>query len=278
MTMPTEQIDNFTQQKLEQLFDMAGGYVLDFSNASFATFVENCLGFDPYDRYQGSKAIILRRIWLREPMKDVARLNLELLERWRFGKLANDDEISAFEQGLFDELTTKFSDPSEPPSEAALQFLAKDFSQIDLSALPAELTTQQIVAARLGEIERCLEADAPLAVIFLVGSTLEGLLMDLALAHPDRFTASSSAPSRRGRTKPINDWTLAELITVGRSINVLGEDVLKYADHVRNFRNYIHPQQQLRENFEPRAVTAQIAHQVLLAAVTDLEHLGGASS
>lgn len=40
--MVTNRIDNTTRQKLEQLFEMSGGYVLDFSNASFATFVQSC--------------------------------------------------------------------------------------------------------------------------------------------------------------------------------------------------------------------------------------------
>ncbi len=48
--MAMNQIDNPTRQKFEQLFDMSNGYVLDFSNASFASFVETCLGFNPYDR------------------------------------------------------------------------------------------------------------------------------------------------------------------------------------------------------------------------------------
>lgn len=39
------------------------------------------------------------------------------------------------------------------------------------------------------------------------------------------------------------------------------------------FRNYIHPRQQLRENFEPRIITAQIAQRVLLAALADLNKL-----
>lgn len=38
--MANERFDNTTKQKLEQIFGMAGGYVLDFSNASFAAFVE----------------------------------------------------------------------------------------------------------------------------------------------------------------------------------------------------------------------------------------------
>jgi hypothetical protein len=129
------------------------------------------------------------------------------------------------------------------------------------------------VEARLAEIERCLEANAPLAVIFLVGSTLEGLLMELALAHAAMFAGSAAAPRIRGVPKPIQEWRLAELIAVARELGILGEDVARHADHVRNFRNYIHPRQQLREAFEPRLETARIAQQVLRAALVDLNTL-----
>lgn len=270
--MAKSQLDNATQRKLEQLFDMSGGYVLDFSNASFARFVDTCLGFDPYDRYNGSKAVILRRIWLEEPIAQVARLNLELLEHWHLNKLAAGDALTPFEEQAYADLTGVFSPDAGVAPPASLDFLEQDLGEIDLSALPRELTSRAILQSRLNEIERCLDAEAPLAVVFLVGSTLEGLLMELAKAHPQRYTSSQSAPMHRGRPKPLEEWTLAELIVVSRALGLLGEDVLKHADHVRSFRNYIHPRQQLRERFEPRMITAQIAQQVLLAALSDLRN------
>jgi hypothetical protein len=274
--MASHRIDNLTRQKLERLFDMSGGYVLDFSNASFSSFVESCLGFDPYSRYSGSKAAVLRRIWLAESPDDVAKLNRELLEHWHLEKLADDEVLTSFEQQTYDDLTSAFGEKIETESPASLDFLAKDLGEIDLSALPRELTSQRVIAVRLAEIEQCLAAEAPLAVIFLAGSTLEGLLMELALAHADEYASSQAAPQVGGKPKPLNTWTLAELITVSRALGVIGEDVLKHADQVRNFRNYIHPRQQLRENFEPRMITAQIAQQVLLAALADLENLSDA--
>lgn len=73
--------------------------------------------------------------------------------------------------------------------------------------------------------------------------------------------------------RPLDTWTLFELITVSHALGVLGEDVAKHADQVRKLRNHIHPRQQLKENFEPRAETARIAQQVLRAALADLRAL-----
>lgn len=259
--------------KLEKLFDMSGGYVLDFNNDSFIQFVETCLSFDPYSRYEGSKAKILRQIWRSEPDVSVAKLNLELIERWRLNKLLGEVELTPSEQQIADELESQYRAVANDESPADLEFLALDFGRLDIRALPVELSTQDVVRARLDEIEKCLVAEAPLAVIFLVGSTLEGLLADLARSLASDYTGSSAAPKVRDVVKPLPAWTLAELIRVSQAVGVLRKDVMSHADHVREFRNYIHPRQQISENFEPRMITARIAQQVLFATLEDLAKL-----
>lgn len=266
-------LDNVTKLKLESMFEMSDGYVLDFSNARFADFVKTAIGIDPYDRYPvGSKAVLLRTIWHGEPMAVVAKLNLDLLEHWRLGRLARNQEPTAFESSCYDELKAHFGKYVEGQDPASTDFLAKDFGEIDLTSLPRSLTSQAVVEARLREIDACQGAEAPLAVIFLVGSTLEGLLLELALANATRFTAASSAPKERGTVKPLDQWRLADLIAVAHELGILSADVFRFADQVRRFRNYIHPRQQLAEGFEPRIETARIAQQVLRAALVDLKH------
>lgn len=270
--------DNSAKQMLEDLFGMSTGYVMDFNNGTFSSFVQTCLGFDPYTRYEGSKAVILRQIWLSEPWPDVAKLNLDLLERWKLNKLKADEEPTKYEQHVLDTLTNLFApDGPDVLTPEDLAFLDKDIGSVDLASLPKELTAQQVLQARLDEIDRSLDAGAPLAVIFLVGSTLEGLLAEIALAHASTFTASTSAPKVKGAVKPLDQWSLSDLINVAHGLGVLGEDVAKHADQVRSFRNYIHPRQQLKEGFEPRIETARIAQQVLRAALVDLRSLAGRS-
>lgn len=270
-------LDNATKRKLESVLEMGGGYVLDFSNATFADFVKTAIGLDPYEKYGGgSKALLLRKIWQTEPPQAVAKLNLDLLEHWRVGKLIAGTAPTPSELDLHDELKAQFSAPTTGTDPTSIAFLAKDFAQLDLTSLPAELTAAQVIGARMDEIDRCLEANAPLAVIFLAGSTLEGLLMRLALAQAATFTRAAAAPRVKGVVKEVQAWTLSELIAVAREVRVLSEDVARHADHVRNFRNYIHPRQQLKESFEPRIETARIAQQVLRAALVDLEKLGRA--
>lgn len=272
--MPHTTFDNTVKQMLEDLFGMSSGYVMDFSNASFASFVEQWIGVDPYDRYQGSKAAILRQIWAKEPSEVVAQLNLDLLEHWKLTALRNGRTPTPYEQEVIGTATSLFQSASVPAlSEEDVAFLNKDLGSLNLDALPSELTAGRVIADRMGEIDRALEADAPLAVIFLVGSTIEGLLSELAMGHRTEFLASPAVPTSKGKTKPLDQWSLSELITVARECGVLSEDVSKHADQVRNFRNYIHPRQQLKEGFVPRIETARIAQQVLKGVLADLERL-----
>lgn len=70
--------------KLEKLFQMGGGYVLDFSNRTLAEFVVESTGRDIYDaKYDyesGSKANRLRAFWTQEPNHLVGKLIHDLLD------------------------------------------------------------------------------------------------------------------------------------------------------------------------------------------------------
>jgi hypothetical protein len=75
----------FTEkQKFEQLLGMGTGYVLDFTNRTFAEFVKDSTGRNIYDsRYDnasGSKAHRLRMFWQKEDNHLVAKLMSDLLD------------------------------------------------------------------------------------------------------------------------------------------------------------------------------------------------------
>jgi hypothetical protein len=76
-------LTNQEKRKFEQLLNMGGGYVLDFSNRTFQEFVIDSTGRDPYDTpyYHGnSKANRLRGFWLEEPNGVVGRLVGDMLD------------------------------------------------------------------------------------------------------------------------------------------------------------------------------------------------------
>lgn len=89
---------NFNEQQyFEKIFDMSGGYVLDFSNAKFQRFIFNSLNVDIYQKYNGfSKAKILRKIIDEYDNSIVGKLFLELLEYKKLHMKISEDEKELF--------------------------------------------------------------------------------------------------------------------------------------------------------------------------------------
>ena len=140
-----------------------------------------------------------------------------------------------------------------------------------LEKLGLDSTVCGILKQRIDEIRKCLTASAPLAVIFLCGSTLEGILLGTARVRPKEFNQSGLSPKDRlGNVKQFHDWALNDFINVARDLNLIGEDTKKFSHALREFRNYIHPYQQMSSNFAPGEHTARICWQVLQAAITQL--------
>jgi len=72
------------KRKLEKLFGMETGYVLDFSNRTFEEFIRDSTGLNIFDqRYNhgsGSKANRLRAFWQKEDNDVVGKLLNDILD------------------------------------------------------------------------------------------------------------------------------------------------------------------------------------------------------
>lgn len=79
-------ITRSTKNKLEELFGMDSGYVLDFSNRKLQEYVDDVTDINIYDnKYDfdsGSKANRLRAFWKLESNVLVSKLSLSLLDYW----------------------------------------------------------------------------------------------------------------------------------------------------------------------------------------------------
>lgn len=157
--------------------------------------------------------------------------------------------------------------------ENAVDFLKLEFDDITIAALPIDSCLIPFLGARIDEIKVCLAAKASLAVIFLTGSTLEGILLGIASKNPVIYNQAKSAPkdTSTGKVKSFNEWTLNNFIDVSYEVGYLKEDVKKFSHALRDFRNYIHPFQQMSIGFQPNEHTAKICFQVLKAALYQIE-------
>jgi hypothetical protein len=263
------------RQPFEDLFAMSSGYVLDFSDAAFASFFAESVKRDIHDnrytKYGTSKAKKLRAFWDIEPDHIVGKVLAELIELWQYKKL----EPSANELAMMKrcrEIVARLNGHQQPSAGVTEEeFLQKDYRNADIARVPIEASLIPILEARFIEAVRSLKADAPLAAIFMCGSVLEGLLLGTALANPRGFNQASCSPKdAAGKVKAFPEWSLAQMIDVACELGYLKIDVKKFSHGLRDFRNYIHPYQQLSSQFAPDKHTAEICIQVLRAAIASL--------
>lgn len=153
------------------------------------------------------------------------------------------------------------------------EFLQRRFDDdIKISDLGiTDLTISQILQDRINELQSRASGKMHLGSIFLIGSTMEGMILGCLLRDCAKYMSSNKAPKdKSGKVKKIYDWKLYEMIEVAHDSGILGEDVRKFSQALRDFRNYIHPYEQMSHNFRPDSHTVDICWQVFKAAFYDL--------
>lgn len=262
----------------EDLLGMGSGYVLDFTNDSFAEFFRDTVKIDIYEAKYAinseSKARRLRTFWELESDPIVGKVLSTLVDFWKFenekiGDISTNNRylecrkiVNTLNGNLITEAQTEDS------------FITQDFGDTKISNLDIDSSIIPILDNRIKEANICLKHNLSLSAIFLCGSVLEGVLLAIATKNPKVFNQCGKSPkNEQGKVKPFHDWTLANFIEVACEIELLGLDVKKFCHVLRDFRNYIHPYQQMVSNFYPDVHTAKICMQVLKAAIADLsEH------
>lgn len=258
----------------EELFGMGGGYVMDFSNRTFSEFLRESARVDIYsDKYAGngdSKAKRLRAFIELEADPLVGKTLSDLLEYWRYKTpQPNTKEITLAKRA--EQVVERLLGKPVSPRDSGQEFLKQDFGPVTFQKIPTVGPLVPILESRLSEAMRCLKVDSPLAVIFHCGGILEGLLLGLASAHPQQFNQAPNSPKdRAGNVKQLHEWTLAQFIDVACELGYLKLDVKKFSHALRDFRNYIHPYEQMSSRFNPDKYTAEICLQVLRAAIASL--------
>lgn len=151
------------------------------------------------------------------------------------------------------------------------EFLKMTFD-VNVDTLGLDSNVSEIIKLRLKEIETCIGGEAPLASVLLIGSIMEGILLGMATTYPQQFNQSPSAPKDKdtGKVRTFPNWTLNNYIDVAAEAGLLKQDVKKFSHVVRDFRNYIHPYEQMSSQFFPDKQTALICFQVLKAAISQI--------
>jgi len=163
------------------------------------------------------------------------------------------------------EITPQFvSQPEEPE--------LKPLPPPDFLNLKLEPGLGEILADRWDQAQKCLSVGAHLAAIIIMGSMLEGMLLAVLQKFPKEANQCGAAPQdpRAGKVKYFAEWTLADMINVAHDVGWIGLDVKKFSHALRDFRNLIHPYQQMALKTFPDKDTCEISWLVVQAAANDL--------
>ncbi len=269
-------LTDIEKRHLDRVLGMACGYVLDFTDTTFGEFFERH-GIDihgtRYRTFGTSKAKKLRAFWASEPDRLVGTVLSELLDSHETIRGPVDGEpdkgLPERSRGIAGRLTGRFRAPGSDTAEG--EFLAREFKMPNIQKMPIDAQVVPIVEARLDEAYIAFRAGAHLSVIFLCGSVLEAVPPGAAREAPVRFNQTSAAPKgNNGSPKRFDKWSLAQLIDAACEIGVLKLDIKKFSHGLRDFRNYIHPYEQLVSGLTPDEHTARVCFQVLKAALASL--------
>jgi len=266
------------KQILEKLFQMSGGCVLNFSNRTMEEFFRDDLDINIYDeKYNyasSSKANRMRGFWQVDSDYIVGKSIIKLIEYIKNQILINNLENEYFSEKLLNkgkEIGNRFIGVKitlNAQHIAEDEFLKKEFKEVSIGVLKLDRIITNILEQRLGEIKECLNSKSALATIFLCGSTLEGILWGIAKNNPQKFNTAISAPKdKNSKVLKFNSWSLSNFIDVAKETGFVDEDVKKFSHNLRDFRNYIHPYEQISKQFDPTEHTASLCWQVLKIAI-----------
>lgn len=161
--------------------------------------------------------------------------------------------------------------PEKQGGESEDGFLRREFTNVSVTRLGLEGTVTAVLEQRIKEIEKCFFGKAYLATILMAGSTLEGALLGIANNHPKPFNTARAAPKDgNGKARKFQEWSLSAFIDVAHELRLVQHDTQKFSHTLRDFRNYIHPFQQMSSGFTPTEHTAKLCLQVLRAAVHEI--------
>ena len=269
-------LTDIEKRYLEKQLGMGGGYVLDYSDATYGEFFNRHkidIHGRRYQTYGTSKAKKMRAFWESEPDAVVGKVLSEMLDSYEadcdLNNRQTDSALLEKSRGIVSRLCGR--PQSAKPEATANDFLNHEFTTPNVQKLPIEAQAIPIIDSRLAEARKALAAGAHLSVIFLCGSVLEAVLLGAAQQEPAGFNRASASPKDGdGSVKRFHEWSLAQLIDVSCEVGLLKPDVKKFSHGLRDFRNYIHPYEQMVSGFTPDEHTAKLCFQVLKAALASV--------
>lgn len=253
-------LNSTEKQRLEQLFDMRSGYVLDFTNRSFQSFVLDETGIDVYDKrfsVEGtSKACRLRVFWKVESNYTTAKLLKALLEYFKTSAAIHQQTIDPGQEALYETCVTIPGRLLQTSGAEHIDAIRPNTSDRDFSLLAEQ-------------IKDSISRDKPEAALDRLHTFLVKLLRELCSRHGISVD----------KNKPLHSY-LGEYIRVLKEKGLLesemSERILKSSisvldafNTVRNDKSFAHDNPILNKN-ESRLIFDHIAATIRFLEATEV--------
>lgn len=273
--MALPKLTSLDRQVIEDVLKMGSGYVLDFSDRTFSEFFGDfgvAIDDDAYRTNGGSKANRLR-VFMREAEPQLLGRVLDALlkHRLRSDTSVSEDDLQHYRDvvGRLGGAEQREMPPGNLANEPEDELLRRAFDPQRILKLPIEAALAKALMGRLEEAHRCVSAEAYLAAVILCGSVLEGMCLGIGLRQPERMNRGYGSFYNKSAPK-FHEWSLRQWIEVLGALGDLSPNVERFGQSVRDFRNYVHPSEQIANRFSPDRRTALICFHVVVAAVEDL--------
>jgi hypothetical protein len=125
---------------------------------------------------------------------------------------------------------------------------------------------RRIIDRDYGEMQRAFVSNCWKSVIILAGSAIEAILSDLLQRDVAKAKNSGKAP----KEADINKWDLVDLINVAVDLKLVSEGIEKLSHPVRQYRNLVHPGNEIRNKLTFGTEEARIALEVVNIVYRDL--------
>jgi hypothetical protein len=247
--------------ELPIFFENAGLKCPDFGNASRKPWTLSCLKY--YNTNSQMENVLLR---LADPKEygDKSKTQIVVKELNKILELEG--------------LSIRFNGIKPIIADIEPQILVEELNgnynllKLDFDQIIPDKNLSLVLNSRWNEIGRCMNSEAFLSSIILMGSILEGVLLSVVESNIKESNLSKSAPKdESGQILRFKNWTLNDLINVTHDCGWIGKDVKDFNDKLRDYRNLVHPRKQRDEDFFPDEDTCKICLSVVLAALNDLK-------
>lgn len=137
-----------------------------------------------------------------------------------------------------------------------------------LFSFVAEPAIRAVVERDYVEIQRAFVAECWKSAIILSGGAIEALLIDVLLQDLAKASAAKSTPTRDSNDP--SRWGLSDLIAVAIELRKITAGAEKLSHSVREYRNLVHPGNEVRSKLAFGQEEARIAIEVLHLVHRDL--------